>query len=155
MADKTPCWHPYDCMDCLTDGDRCSYLDAALGDMVTTGTVTYTLSANPVAGNQLIGFDIVNPRIIWRTPEPAKPTIDEMCDQAMARVRNLINARCAEHRVAIHANSEWDIERMHERFDELESANRLRVALDDILYHILMGAIKSTGWRIRAVEVEA
>lgn len=84
------------------------------------------------------GIEIIDPQIVWRMPEAPKPSLDEQCEAAMARLKAHIDSRCAEHREAIRANSQWDIHRMHQRHDEWERALAARRMVDGVIrFHAL------------------
>jgi hypothetical protein len=119
---ESACCGPYESLDCLTDGD--CYIGSALSDLLTRGS-------------SIVRMTIVDPEVVWSLPEPRKPTLDEQCDQAMAGVRALIDDRCAQHRVAIRANHEWDMLRMERRHKEW----RLDILQDWAHYNMMRGIL--------------
>lgn len=134
---ESACWSPYDCMDCLSDGDLCHPpkpiiwgFDGAVGDSITAVSKVYLMQTfkNPV---------LVDPVISFTKPDPRKPTLDEQCNQAMASVRALIDDRCAQHRVAIRANHEWDMLRMNDRFVQWQRD----VMTDRVHYAMMRGVL--------------
>lgn len=70
-------------------------------------------------------FTLVDPVIRYTQPEPRKLTLHEQCEAAMARLKAHVYHRCAEHREAIRANSNWAIDRMHQRHDAMRARHDL------------------------------
>lgn len=79
------------------------------------------------------GTIIPDPKITWTAPEPKRLALNEQCEAAMGRLKAHINSRCAEHREAIRANSNWDIGRMHQRHDNYKAEADRRQRMDALL----------------------
>lgn len=139
---KAPRRRTYDCMDRLADGDRWGHLSGQdsriVDDALITGNGIGEPVFGPIAPGSIVQFEPVNQSIIWRRPEPAKPTIDEMCAMAMHDIRAMIDDRCAVHREAIRANSNWAIDRMHQRHDNMLASHELSRTLHGVLWDLVV-----------------
>lgn len=75
---------------------------------------------------------LVIPRGEWPSPSPKKPTLDEQCEAAMARLTAHINASCAQHSVAIKADYDFQARRRHQRHVE-ETCEDIHRRMSDLL----------------------
>lgn len=107
------CGHPNTCeQPCFHGGQSLTYIcDAARASSVSVSASTLDIQ------RVLKGYTLIDPVIQYTQPEPRKPSLDEQCEAAMARLKAHIASHCAEHREAIRANSNYAIGQMHQRHD--------------------------------------
>lgn len=87
------CGHPNTCEKPCFHGGQSTLNVSVVG----SGYAAATLDIQRV----LRGFTLIDPVIQYTQPEPRKPSLDEQCEAAMARLKAHIDGHCAEHSYAI------------------------------------------------------